>query len=265
MSYPGSQSVAFPGILPAWPETGTNSETPSRPANADGSTAIVSKGDRALQSQERVHASMTAKKSTRASNIDITTSSSDAKALDFGMLYEKFRRPIHSYIYRLLCSQDDADDLTQEVFMRAFVAWNDLYDRENLSPWLYRIATNLCVDLLRRRKRISWWPLIRHSRAGEQLDGPGEEDTSYLLADNGGIPEIAEREHIQLALANMPPDYAVVLVLNAAQGVPYQEVAVIVGISPNAAATRISRAKRMFAEQYQRLSVTTGAEQESRR
>ncbi len=265
MSYPGSQSVAFPGILPAWPETGTNSETPLRPANADGSTAIISKGDRALQSQERVHASMTAKKSTRASNIDITTSSSDAKALDFGMLYEKFRRPIHSYIYRLLCSQDDADDLTQEVFMRAFVAWNDLYDRENLSPWLYRIATNLCVDLLRRRKRISWWPLIRHSRAGEQLDGPGEEDTSYLLADNGGIPEIAEREHIQLALANMPPDYAVVLVLNAAQGVPYREIAVIVGISPNAAATRISRAKRMFAEQYQRLSVATGAEQEPRR
>jgi len=265
MSYSGSQSVAFPGILPVWSESRTNSETPLLPANANGSTAIVSKGDRALPGLERAHASMTTEKSIDASNIDTTSSANDGEVLDFGVIYEKFRRPIHSYIYRLLSSQEDADDLTQEVFMRAYMAWNDLYDRENLSPWLYRITTNLCVDLLRRRKRISWWPLSRPNRASEQLDGPGEEDTSNLLADNGGIPEIAEREHIQLALANMPPDYAVVLVLNAAQGVPYQEIAVIVGISPNAAATRISRAKRMFAEQYRRLSVTAGAEQESRR
>jgi RNA polymerase sigma-70 factor, ECF subfamily len=143
--------------------------------------------------------------------------------------------------------------------MRAYVAWNELYDRDNLSPWLYRIATNLCVDLLRRRKRISWWPLMRRSRVGEHLDGMGEEDIPYLPSDNGGIPEVAEREHIRLALANMPPDYAIVLVLNAAQGMPYQEIGAIVGISPNAAATRISRAKRMFAEQYQRLSVSDAA------
>ncbi len=80
------------------------------------------------------------------------------------------------------------------------------------------------------------------------------DDSSHLLPDSGGIPEIAEREHIQLALANMPEEYTVALVLSAAQGIPYQEVAAIVGISPNAAATRISRAKRMFAEQYQRIS-----------
>jgi len=179
------------------------------------------------------------------------------------MLYEKFRRPIHAYIYRLLGSQEDADDLMQEVFTRAYVSWDDLYDRENLSPWLYRIATNLCVDLLRRRKRISWWPLTRRNRADEHLESASEEDISYLPSDSGGIPEVAEREHIRLALANMPADYAIVLVLNAAQGVPYQEIAAIVGISSNAAATRISRAKRMFVEQYQRISVT-GSKREER-
>ena len=252
-------SIAIPGILPTWPVAGTNYEMPLRSANANGTIAVVSTRERAPQSQERAHASMTTNKSTGSSEIDTIQHPSDVRVLDFGMLYEKFRRPIHSYIYRLLGSQDDADDLTQEVFMRAYVAWNDLYDRENLSPWLYRIATNLCVDLLRRRKRISWWPLMRRNRAGEHLDGAGEEDISYLPLDNGGIPEIAEREHIQLTLANMPPDYAIVLVLSAAQGMPYQEIGTIVGISPNAAATRISRAKRMFAEQYQRLSVTGAA------
>ncbi|HEU5376172.1 MAG TPA: RNA polymerase sigma factor [Ktedonobacteraceae bacterium] len=183
-----------------------------------------------------------------------TSPEEQEQSLDLILLYEKYKRPIHTYVYRLLGSQEDADDLTQEVFMRAFVSWHDLYDHENLSPWLYRIATNLCVDLLRRRKRISWRPLARRRSGNQQIEQGYEEEAPYLPADSGGIPEVFEREHIRLALASMPEDYAIVLVLSAAQGIPYQDIATIVGISSNAAATRISRAKRMFAEQYRRLN-----------
>jgi len=201
---------------------------------------------------EEAYISMTAKKSTDATGIDMSSHSDDAQALT--ILYERYRRQIHAYIYRLLGNQEDADDITQEVFIRACVAWDGLQDRDNLSAWLYRIATNLCVDLLRRRKRISWWSLTHRNYNDRHSEEIMADDSSHLLPDSGGIPEIAEREHIQLALANMPEEYTVALVLSAAQGIPYQEVAAIVGISPNAAATRISRAKRMFAEQYQRIS-----------
>jgi len=180
-------------------------------------------------------------------------------------LYEQFRRPIHSYVYRLLGNQDDADDVTQEVFVRACTSWKGLYEREHLSAWLYRIATNLCVDALRRRKRISWWPLSPRYRNDDASDEVMNDDTSFFLSDTGGIPEIAERELIQHTLAQMPEDYSVALVLNAAQGVPYQEIAGIVGISPNAAATRISRAKKMFAEHYARLSKEGVGKREKRR
>jgi RNA polymerase sigma-70 factor (ECF subfamily) len=186
-------------------------------------------------------------------------------ALTLTILYEQFRRPIHSYIYRLLGNLEDADDVTQEVFVRACTSWNGLYERERLSPWLYRIATNLCVDQLRRRKRISWWPLSQRYRNDDQSEEAASDDTTYLLADSGGIPEIAEREHIRMALKHLPEDYAIVLVLSAVQGVPYQEVAEIIGISPNAAATRISRAKRMFAEHYQRISKDGASKQEEKR
>ena len=179
----------------------------------------------------------------------------------FGELYQRYSRMVHGLLLARV-PPADADDLTQEVFTKAYVAWNDLYDRENLSSWLYRIATNLCIDQLRRRKRISWWPLARRSNTTEQLSG--DEELSYLPPDTGGIPEIAEREHIRLALASIPADYAIVLVLNAAQGVPYQEIGTIVGISPNAAATRISRAKRLFAEQYTRLSGNEAAKRRRR-
>src|SRR5258708_18852335 len=98
----------------------------------------------------------TCKKSSEASLSD------DAHALI--ALYERFRRPIRSYIYRLLGSQEDADDVTQEVFVRVFTAWDGLHDRDNLSAWLYRIATNLSVDLLRRRQWVLSWCLLAPTR-----------------------------------------------------------------------------------------------------
>lgn len=200
--------------------------------------------------REKVHPGM---KVDKSANPPLTGTPTDETALV--QLYEQFRRPIHSYIYRLLGSQEDADDITQEVFIRVFTSWNGLYERDNLSAWLYRIATNLCVDVLRKRKRISWWSFgLRSRQADMDSENAFQEDFASFLADSGGIPEVAERELIRQTLAALPEEYAVVLTLSAAQGIPYQEIAEIVGISPNAAATRISRAKKMFAKQYQRVS-----------
>lgn len=271
-------TTANAGILTAWPAGETNVEemrgVRERPRGVRATihqihttqTAVV---ETTTGEVERIHAGMKTKKTTGAINsIPVHDPAANAvtrvpahTALDFSALYEKFSRPIHSYVYRLLSSLEDADDVTQEVFTRAYLSWNDLYDRDNLSPWLYRIATNLCVDQLRRRKRISWWPLSRDRRDSGAGEGR-EEDTSYLPPNSGGIPEVGEREHIQRALANMPRDYAVALVLSAAQGVPYQEIGAILGISPNAAATRISRAKRLFIEVYQRFNDEGSGKQE---
>jgi len=168
------------------------------------------------------------------------------KALEFTRLYETFRRRIYSHIYRLLGNQEDADDVTQEVFVTAYLTWDGLYARDNLSAWLYRIATNLCIDLLRRRKRISYW-------ANEHTDGIPEEDDAFRSSSSGGIPEIAEREHIQRTFAHLPQGYALPLLLHAARGIPYQEIALIAGISPGAAAIRLTRARKLFAEEYRRL------------
>src|SRR5437764_5123305 len=142
---------------------------------------------RAVHSEERVPASMTVEKSVDPQGSDVA---SKDVALTLTMLYEQFRRPIHAYVYRLLGNQEDADDIRQEVVVRACTSWNGLYERERLSPWLYRIATNLCVDQLRRRKRISWSPLSLRFRKNDPDEEVVSEDTSRLLADSGGIPEI---------------------------------------------------------------------------
>ncbi len=199
-------SLAIPGILPAWSGRKT--------LEIDQAQA---------QAREKVHASMTQDEAAGDQNTEASLPlQDDASALS--MLYEQFRRPIHSYVYRLLGNVEDADDVTQEVFIRAFISWERLYARSSLSAWLYRIATNLCVDVLRRRKRISWRSLSYQNGNDDRFEGSTSDDN-----------------------------------------IPYQEIAAIVGISPNAAATRISRAKRMFAEQYQRISKDIPGKQENKR
>lgn len=247
----------IPGILATEPEDVAIDEVGTFLASSTMSVEEHEQGNAAPRTRERTAVSMPKDR--------IKPTTEHGQALDLVMLYEQYKRPIHTYIYRLLGSQEDADDVTQEVFLRAFVSWEGLYDHARLSPWLYRIATNLCVDTLRRRKRISWWPLLRPRTRDQQAEHCGEEEAPYLPADNGGIPAIFEREHIRLALANMPEDYAIVLVLSAAQGLSYQEIANIVGISPNAAATRISRAKRMFAEQYRHLNEEDAPQREGKK
>jgi len=209
------------------------------------------------------HASTTTETSADAQGRDSASTLHDAQTLS--ILYEQFRQPIYSYTYRLLDNREDAADVTQEVFLRACLAWENLCDRDHLGVWLHHVATNLCIDLLRRRRRLSWWPLARRNRhVTPAEEGSDDDPFSHVLPDGGGIPEIAEREHIQQVLAHLPKEYALVLVLNTVQGIPYQDIATIIGLSPAATATRISRAKKLFVEQYQRLSPDGVGKEEKR-
>jgi len=210
----------------------------------------------ALQEEQhaRGHASSTTTGTyTDSQGADSASSLDETQALS--LLYEQSRRSIYSYSYQLLGNREDAADVTQEVFLRACLAWKSLRDHERLGVWLHHVATNVCLDLLRRRRRLSWWPLTRCSQKGMAASGVSEDDPISLLPpDDGGIPEIAERDHIQHVFADMPPEYAIVLILSTVQGLPYQDIATIIGLSPTATAARISRAKKLFVAQYQRLS-----------
>ncbi len=206
------------------------------------------------EQQARGHASSTTTgTSTDSQGADSASSLDDTQALS--LLYEQSRRSIYSYSYRLLGNREDAADVTQEVFLRACLAWKSLRDHERLGVWLHHVATNVCLDLLRRRRRLSWWPLTRYSQKGLSAEGVSEDDPISLLPpDDGGIPEVAERDHIRRVFAQLPQDYAIVLILSTVQGLPYQDIATIIGLSPTATAARISRAKKLFVAQYQRLS-----------
>ena len=78
--------------------------------------------------------------------------------LSFDEIFESYHERIYNCIYRLVGNPEEAHDLTQETFLRAYAGLPKIDGELKVGPWLYRIATNLCMDQLRRRKLIRWEP-----------------------------------------------------------------------------------------------------------
>src|SRR5687768_12182952 len=76
--------------------------------------------------------------------------------LAFEAIFERYGQTIHNYILRLVGDRDEAEDLAAETFIKAFRRLNSLSDQEKVLSWLYRIATNTCLDAIRRRKIVRW-------------------------------------------------------------------------------------------------------------
>ena len=76
----------------------------------------------------------------------------------FAAIFERFQTPLVNYTYRLVGDWDTANDLAQDTFLKAYNALPNTDESLQISPWLYRIATNTALDSLRRRKRITWVP-----------------------------------------------------------------------------------------------------------
>src|SRR3954449_8658794 len=126
------------------------------------------------------------------------TSARDATAETFlAHIYSEYSGLLHTYAFRLLGNQEDADDVTQDVFIRAHHHLAELRDQARLKPWLYRIATNLCMDQLRKRarsRRILGIPVALYPAGPEDDTQPHME-----IAQPGGtdaIEGVAERDHI---------------------------------------------------------------------
>ena len=175
-------------------------------------------------------------------------------APDLTAIYAEYSGVIHTYAYHLLNNAEDADDVVQEVFIRAYSHLAQLRDPAKLKSWLYRIATNLCMDALRRRSRVRRVLGIAHTLTPDANDE--NQQGANGIAEPGstaGIDGVAERDHIVQALRKMPPKYAACLLLHSVQGLSYREIAEALGLTPGAAAVRLTRARDLFAKYYDEL------------
>lgn len=164
----------------------------------------------------------------------------------FAALTARHRRELHIHCYRMLASFDEAEDAVQETFLRAWRA-RDRFDGSALvRAWLYRIATNVCLDMLRRNSRR---PAALHSFAEVPWLQPYPDRLLDEVAPSDDQPDavVVERETIALAfLAAMqvlPPRQRAALIVRDVLGWPASETATLLETSVAAANSALQRAR----------------------
>lgn len=167
----------------------------------------------------------------------------DIKA--FEQLICGYRRKILNFTYRILGNPEDAEDITQEIFVKAFRAISGFDGKSSFSTWLYTIASNAAMDELRKRKRRKTDKTV--SLYGENDDGEYE----LPIADEGDGPyEKAKKKELQRVLSEaidkLSEEYKTVIVLRDLQGLSYEEIAKIVCVSQGTVKSRISRGRLLL-------------------
>jgi RNA polymerase sigma-70 factor (TIGR02960 family) len=164
----------------------------------------------------------------------------------FAALTERYRRELHVHCYRMLASFDEAEDGVQETFLRAWRR-RDSFDGSALfRAWLYRIATNVCLDMLRRSSRRL---TAMHSFAEVPWLQPYPDELLDEIAPSENEPDavVVERETIELAfLAAMqvlPPRQRAALIVRDVLGWPAVEAASLLDMSVAAANSALQRAR----------------------
>jgi RNA polymerase sigma-70 factor (ECF subfamily) len=181
----------------------------------------------------------------------------------FRRLIEPYRAAIHAHCYRMLGSLFDADDALQETLLRAWPALPRFQGHQLLRPWLYRIATNVCLDVLARRRRRGL--PIEHGHPADPGDEPGEPfaepvwvepypDQAVGLEDGYASPEARyeQREAVELAfiaaLQHLPASQRAVLLLRDVLGFSAKETAGTLETTVASVNSALQRARRRVEE-----------------
>lgn len=174
----------------------------------------------------------------------------------YDSLVRKYQRQVYNLSYRMLGNAEDAGDLVQETFIRAYGALASFRLDASFLTWLYKIASNLCIDQMRSRK----------SKGALSLDLELEEGREPM-ADRSWSPEDtvirgAVGEIVDKAVMNLPEKYRVVVVMRHLQGMSIEEIAEELSLPSGTVKTHLFRARDMLRE---RLRPVLGMEADGRK
>ena len=165
----------------------------------------------------------------------------------FNEVVTRYKAKVYNYIYRMTGSSDDAEDLTQEVFIRMYTSIDSFRSQSSLNTWLFRIASNLCVDRFRRGKNRTAAYSLDEPVLGGETEGRHEvPDTTY--EPHRLLENVEMAEQIQHALAQLPEKLRATLILHDVEGMPYEEIAQVVGCPLGTVKSRLFNARMQLRQ-----------------
>ena len=170
----------------------------------------------------------------------------------FEWIFAQYQTPIYNYVHRMMGEKEDAYDLTQDAFLKAYLNLDRTRrDDFRLGAWLYRIATNVCIDELRHRKLIKWqpWEAFLSVFHPSQVAKDSPERDAVRRED---------AEEVEAILENVLPKYRAALLLREYHDLSYDEIAEVLFTTRAAVKSLLHRAREDFRHFYGRATRKPG-------
>lgn len=164
----------------------------------------------------------------------------------FGAIVDEYQKNVYNLALRMTGNPEDAQDMSQEAFIKAFNSLASFRGDSKLSVWLYRIVSNVCLDFLRSRKR-------KQTVSLNMDDGEGG-NSELEIPDLSAMPEEElnrrlTREAVRKGLLSLPEDQREILLLREIEGLSYDEIAQALGLEAGTVKSRIFRARKRLCAQ----------------
>lgn len=162
----------------------------------------------------------------------------------YELLVKEYEKSVYNLALRMVGNSEDAADMSQEAFIKAYNSLTSFRGDSKFSVWLYRIVSNVCLDFIRSRKRKQTVSLSMQDDDGD--------DVEMDIADETQSPERLmdkqlTREAVRRGLASLPPGQRQILLLREIQGLSYDEIAEVLGIEAGTVKSRIFRARKKLS------------------
>ena len=174
-----------------------------------------------------------------ADEAELVTAAKDGDRAAFDQLVRLTHAGVYTLAYRLTGNEEDARDVAQETYLRAYKAIKRFRGDSRFSTWLYRITANCASTLIVRRSKTSHDELSLDEPVTDfrpEIDPEGMAESGFL------------RDRLTAALAELPPRLRAVVVLRDVYDLPHEAIAAELGISQEAAKVRLHRARRKLRE-----------------
>ena|SRR5436190_1797130 len=196
---------------------------------------------------EKMGTSMPSHKLSDHDLIEATKSGDEAA---FGEIMNRYRNPLTNYLYRFLNDYEEAVDLAQETFVRVYFAIERYHTQFAFSTYIYRIATNLAISEIRKRKRRRLLSLTGLFQSEDDSSVEFQPPDTRILADDELVEEERDKT-IARAIAALPEKYRVPVILRDIEGKSYDEVAEIMELGLGTTKSRISRGRGLLKEKLE--------------
>jgi RNA polymerase sigma-70 factor (ECF subfamily) len=162
----------------------------------------------------------------------------DGDTIAFEELLDRYSRAIYNFALRMLGNGDDAEDASQQTFIQAFESLPGTRPDAPFRPWLFQVARNKCIDLIRRRRTVPLSSLQREEDEPVEIDPPDTRPRPEELYERAELQQI-----LQDAIADLPLRTREVVVMRYVGELTFAEIGESMGIPENTAKTLFQRAK----------------------